>query len=127
MTCGCTQTAPGAMIQAKACTLPAVQSERAAMCLTCWQRRGDGTTGDLCGVTRLTIGAHVAGKACPKRKHPEGGLIRWLGVQWAGVPWPVRVWLHATSKLSAIDSLPGCGCVLAVKTLFQRLGHSESA
>jgi len=121
VTCGCTQTDPGAMIEAKACTLPAVQSERAAMCLTCWQRRGNGTTGDVCGLTRLTIGEHITRRACPKRKHPERGLIRWLGVLWLGVPWPIRVWLHATGRLSDVDALPGCGCVYAVKALSERL------
>lgn len=84
---------------------------RAAMCAFCV---GDSKECRPGLPVTLTITAH---SPCRKGWHPSaGGLVRFLGINWRGVPWPVRVWLWATRanhrEASAfVASLPGCGCV----------------
>lgn len=120
MTCGCQQSQPGEMIRAKSCTLPVIQSERAAMCLTCACREGTGSMADTCGVTGMFVATHILGKPCPRGRHPDAkGLVSAFGVKWRGVPMVDRVWLRATGQLSSIRALPQCGCWHRAKTFVE--------
>ena len=42
------------------------------------------------------------------------GVVRWLGVDWYGVPYPLRVVAWILWRIRPRD-LPGCGCVVALK------------
>ncbi len=79
-----------------------------------------------------------AGFACPIGKGPdEAGIVRWMGIRWRGVPWPVAAMLaddvmcgwfgHARPALRS--DMPGCGCVEVLKRWTERaaarLGWTE--
>ena len=49
------------------------------------------------------------------------GRCRWLGLWWAGVPYPIRLWLWAGRYLSSPSKLDGCGCVVPLKAAWLRL------
>lgn len=84
---------------------------RAAMCAYCV---GDSKECRPGLPVTLTISGH---SSCRKVWHPSaGGLVRFLGINWRGVPWPVRAWLWATrgnhrDPSAFVASMPGCGCV----------------
>lgn len=84
--------------------------DRAAICWACPHsrpRRGFCAKGGA-SIADLTIG----GEPCPLGKH-DGGA-------WIGVPWPVRVVIHALGGPHP-DEFAGCGCLRAVKSWLERL------
>lgn len=113
MGCGCTSKPAGPDLSA------------VAMCLVCPNRDGP---------IQCTIdGRPAIGRRCPLGRHPdEGGVIRWAGLEWYGVPYPVR-WairrrwfrrLVGGGASIASASLPGCGCYKPLKDL---LGFARAA
>jgi len=44
-----------------------------------------------------------------------------MGLDWRGVPWPVRVWLHVTGKITHPEALPECGCIDRLKRWTERM------
>lgn len=82
---------------------------RAAMCVACPRARAY----VICSVD----GRATRGRAlCPLGRFPDRlGLVRWLGLRWRGVPWPLRV---LDDDLAGV-SLPGCGCVDALKRAWE--------
>lgn len=109
--------------EALSVSLDVIQT-RAAMCELCPAAVG---SGEAARCREMVPGAMLAGTVrdpgavCPRGRWPDGrGLVRWLRVLWIGVPWPVRVWLHARGRISHPDALPGCGCLYALKRLIGR-------
>lgn len=47
------------------------------------------------------------------------GVMRWAGIDWYGVPYPVRLGLVRMGKLSHQSKLPGCGCVKVLKDAWE--------
>lgn len=108
MSCGCNakQTTDG------------VRRSRAAMCCVC---RWGGWNARTCRRDGASVSLRVRGKdaTCPRGWHTTDGLVRWMGLRWYGVPYPVRVVLavlaespHVSVKAAEFD---GCGCVKALK------------
>jgi hypothetical protein len=117
------------------------QSAAAAMCLVCPSaRRVRGVL--MCNASQANTLLHIRGKPCPEHRHPSpAGVVRWLGIDWYGVPYPVRLWLAHAPKaarrvvtllagspwhdrlaalarqqpLSKPSALPGCGCIKRLK------------
>ncbi|MEM7622632.1 MAG: hypothetical protein AAF235_05455 [Planctomycetota bacterium] len=115
MSCGCTRDyTPEQLIAAKA-----------TMCAVCrTPERGSGGV-QMCGAVPVEVrvlGARARPEAfaiakehtgvlwpgaffCPRDRHPMretiGGesvrIVRWLGLRWIGVPWPVRLWMLVRS------------------------------
>jgi len=109
MGCGCRQRP-----LAETASLPA---SRAAMCQTCRhaERNSDGGA-TACTLVQLTI-AHVVQSpdVCPIGRHPDAaGRVRWLGLEWLGVPEPIR-WRLVWALGREPRGLTGCGCLAAVK------------
>ena len=42
-------------------------------------------------------------------------LVRWAGVIWYGIPWPLRLRLARRWWPLTVRQLPGCGCIAALK------------
>lgn len=50
----------------------------------------------------------------PVRDYADDKLIvRWLGIQWIGVPMPLRWWLWL--RWENLPKMPGCGCIRWLK------------
>jgi hypothetical protein len=113
MSCGCSKDP----IYEKA-----MRATRGAMCVAC-----AGPDASTCPMTGSLVSLHVRGKPCPKGRHPNReGILTWLWVRWFGTPFPLRAWLW-TCHYSDRDwaafrwQLPGCGCVVALKTRWERM------
>lgn len=84
----------------------------AAMCLACPARDGE-----VCGVTGQPVALHVATSNCAwgggSRFVDGSGRVRWLGLNWLGVPMPLRwkVTRAAVALGVRVPRLPGCGCL----------------
>lgn len=91
------------------------------MCDTCL--RGAGPRGRVvgCGHAGEPVILYISGRVvCPWGKHPrKDGTIRWLGVRWHGVPYPLRlvVWARARTHPRP-SSFGGCGCVVELKSVW---------
>lgn len=90
------------------------------MCAAC-----AGLRTPACPRTGASVILHVKGKACPRGWHPDkDGIVRWLGVRWYGVPFPIRAYLYARlgqgSPEEYIGAFAGCGCVVALKDWYER-------
>jgi len=95
----------------------AVLQSTAGMCSACSKRAGT-----RCGVTGLETQHHRQSMHCPQRRFPDGsGRVRWMGVLWSGVPYPVRLWLVLLAKVERPEDFAGCGCLVAAKGLIARL------
>ena len=94
---------------------PSQRRSRAVMCDCC--KHSDGLQCRKSGFGALVIVS--APKAiCPIRRHPnENGVVRWLGIEWYGVPAPIR-W-RVKKHLSG--TLGGCGCIRRLKDLWVRI------
>lgn len=51
------------------------------------------------------------------------GFVRWLGVRWNGLPWPLRIALWACYRKrgwtwAKVRALPGCGCIARLKAIW---------
>ena len=92
-------------------------TSRAAMCQTCPNAQRN----KLGGATRCKIDGKsivyltTRENVCPIGRHPDAaGRVRWLGVEWLGVPEPLR-WLLTWQLKREPRNLDGCGCIKAVK------------
>jgi len=66
---------------------------------------------------RLTYDGHP----CPLGVHPDpDGIVRWFGLRWYGVPYPVRLAMVYDGQIKRAKDLPGCGCIVALKQLTER-------
>lgn len=94
-----------------------VRRARAVLCHSCvWASRERGQhrrwTAVGCTVSGKTVEHHVSSCApsCPKKKHPDmAGMVRWLWIEWYGVPKPLRWVVRPTGPV------PGCGCIKVLK------------
>jgi hypothetical protein len=106
------------------------------MCLDCpdYQTRHDGKRPiAYCGKARAdVVGLTAKGKTvlmmpCPRKRHPDAlGRVRWLGMFWYGVPYPMR--LRRSKRLARLFGVKpytrppaGCGCMAWAKTLWLKL------
>lgn len=116
MTCGCGPSQDFAQCQI-GFTSPMLQS-RAAMCVACPHRDGNG-----CGIGYIACTVQIAEGRCPAKRFPNGKmLVRWLGVNWRGVPMPLRwklAWMLRKNPMR--KKLPGCGCIDRLATYWEWL------
>ena len=104
--------------------------ERAAICRACPEALYHGWEAIGCTVSGRAIEDHVArGTPCPIGSHPgDGGITRWCGVTWYGVPFPVRVWARFTARTRpALSGWRGCGCVRWAKDWWIRLAGARTS
>jgi hypothetical protein len=101
MSCGCGSNVP-------------VSQAVAAMCHVCpWAEHGPSAWRD--GAVACTIdGKPMRGRTTCPRGVWSGGLIRWLGVKWRGVPMPIRWIMRAVYRIP-LRKWVGCGCLDRVK------------
>lgn len=70
---------------------------------------------------------YVMGEPCPRKKHPgEDGRVRWLGLKWEGVPYPVRFyvwfrWMRDKPMRAFVRAPQGCGCIAGLKTAWRSI------
>ena len=97
-----------------------------AMCAACPWR--DGGTCRKGGHT-LTAVAVAEGMLCPLGRHTtveRGGVVTWWWQRWHGVPEPVRAELSVRGvKLARGEPLPGCGCLVWLKSAAERAGVEQ--
>jgi hypothetical protein len=108
MSCGCRAT--------PTIDRAADERARAAMCHICEHARRDPFRPWEIGAVECRISGeptlwHIRTPqpTCPKGRHAP--LVRWLGVVWYGVPYPIRLALRRRLK----GMLPGCGCIKVIK------------
>lgn len=65
----------------------------------------------------VMTGAAMALSGFPRT--PAGGIVRWAGVDWYGVPYPLRLLLWKRGKITHPSRLPGCGCIRSVKDAWE--------
>lgn len=56
----------------------------------------------------------VGGVPCPLGRFDQAGVVRWMGVEWVGVPEPLR-WVLTWQLKRVPRNLEGCGCIKAIK------------
>lgn len=104
MSCGCKQP-----VSTGAATI-------AAMCQTCpaavRDKYGSAVECTYAKLQILTIA--TTGVPCPIGRFDSHGAIRWWGVEWIGVPEPLR-WVLTWKLKRSPRNLDGCGCIKAVK------------
>ena len=92
-------------------------ASRAAMCQTCRHAKR-AATGSAVACTingREVIALAHEPESCPAARHPDGeGRVRWIGLEWLGVPEPLR-WRLVWALGREPRGLVGCGCVAALK------------
>jgi len=119
MKCGCSQPADSVITCKRGPTL-AVHATRAAMCATCPERRADNSLG-TCEISGRAVVLHLNGEPCGLGRHPDaGGRVKWLGVLWRGVPFPLRLALQVRWPRRNPWRLPGCGCLDRLKAWVER-------
>lgn len=109
-----------------------------------------------CGCKQPTVGSGVAITSCavaalfpaacayvakgerpypPRWCHVDAdGSVRWLGVRWYGLPYPLRVflWIKYRDRWAwrHVRQLPGCGCIARLKDIWtgvrQWAGRNQS-
>lgn len=88
----------------------------AAMCASCPKNRLE-----VCTIDGEPITKHARGVQCPTGRYPEGGFVRWMFIKWIGVPYPIRIYLKVSGKITGVSKLPGCGCIKALRLfIFKR-------
>jgi hypothetical protein len=118
MACGCGKTNAGRTQASCGVALPIIYLERSAMCRACPERAGDGL--GTCGLAGKPVEVMIQRGGCPIWAFPIAGIVRWLGVRWRGVPYPIRLYLwvrHGTHPAK----WPGCGCLHVPKSLYERI------
>lgn len=88
------------------------------MCFGCEHADRKGLTVLSCEgvpiVHRITAGQ------CPLNRHPDpAGVVKWAGIRWLGVPYPLRLWawlMHP--KHPRPSSIRQCGCIKPLKELW---------
>lgn len=89
-------------------------STRAAMCQTCPHAvkvNGSAVQCTVSGMAVVTIAMTTV--PCPVHRFDDA-KVRWAGVEWLGVPEPLR-WLLTWQLKREPRNLDGCGCIKAVK------------
>ena len=105
MACGCSKPDPSLLLSA-------------AMCGACCSL-------DRPGMVVCTIdGKPSLSRPCPIGKHDRDGKIEWMGLEWYGMPYPIR-WAYRRAwfrrllglKNPRLANLPanGCGCYVGLK------------
>jgi hypothetical protein len=92
-------------------------ASRAAMCQTCRHAKRSATGSAVaCTINgREVIALAHEPESCPAARHPDGeGRVRWIGLEWLGVPEPLR-WRLVWALGREPRGLVGCGCVAALK------------
>ncbi len=115
MTCASCGSSPDAAM---------VRRARAVICHTClWvEHSTDGPwtgVGVLCTISGKPVEQHIQSCApsCPRKRHPDQtGMVRFMGMEWYGVPRFLR-WVLA-GRLTG--TVPGCGCHARLKRLWLR-------
>jgi len=79
-----------------------------------------------CPLTQAKIDFHINGLLCPRGWHPDKrGRVRWARLSWAGVPFPIRLYLYLRDgegdPAQWVARFTGCGCVRAIKAAWLRL------
>jgi hypothetical protein len=114
---------PGALVtppKRSAETVAAIRRGRAIMCHVCiYAEHGADAWGKgavACTISGRPVAEHIrdAKPTCPRKRH--GAIVRWMGVRWFGVPHPIRV----TMRHKLTGPVPGCGCIVALKTRWER-------
>lgn len=112
MGCGCGNS--------KRVSLP-VWVEQAAMCRVCPESNGSLLRSPTrCGLSGLDLRDHVLRVSCPLGSVRPKGVVWWLGTEWIGVPYPVRLFVWwAGSRHYRPGSWRGCGCARLPKALYR--------
>lgn len=112
MSCGC---APGSSRQDNAV--------RAMMCAACPERHGV----TICTANGRSLASNIKENTCPLNSFPRNGQVAWGGLQWWGVPapirWAARTWLGRAilGGIPRPGTLPGCGCIVPLKAAWERI------
>ena len=81
---------------------------RQGVCFGCTNRTGDSCEG-------VPIDIRINGRTCPMNRF-RGDTVWWAGLEWYGVPFPLRVWAWAMHAKHPKPSLfAGCGCLVELK------------
>lgn len=85
----------------------------------------------ICTINGDTIGyreLHQPQRTCPLKRWPdESGKVRWLGMKWRGLPWPLRIRIALEAAVRSFRKrmeetrYPGCGCHDRIKSLIERI------
>lgn len=87
------------------------------MCQTCRHAKRSATGSAVaCTINgREVIALAHEPESCPTARHPDGeGRVRWFGLEWHGVPEPLR-WRLVWALGREPRGLVGCGCVTSLK------------
>lgn len=94
----------------------------AAMCALC---RHGGPHAERCRVDEAAVIVRINSRSCPLGRHPDNdGLVRWAGLRWRGVPYPLR---RRAARFTRTGRLPGCGCLDAPKRIVENLWRKVAA
>lgn len=101
------------LIDGGCCAIGAVHQPSVGTCARCASFTG----GDL-----QALRTYVAVRISPPIEHVahDGGIVRWLGVDWFGVPMPIRLWRQWFFEPSPEGGYPGCGCIVWLKHILDR-------
>jgi len=117
MSCGCAQPIPGTVCRVrKGIDLPIRTMERFAMCAACPSLS---PCGQSCTIDGRPVTEHARQGKCERGRFPtKAGRVRWFGLDWIGVPYPIRLYLRAR-RGADVSKFPGCGCVRRLKTVWR--------
>lgn len=51
----------------------------------------------------------------PDTMRPVVHVHRWLGIDWIGKPFPLRLRLRRSWPFVGVEDAPGCGCIMVLK------------
>lgn len=104
------------------CTSTVDLRSRAAMCHTCIYAE-HAPNAFVGGAISCTIEGGKLLEKCPKGKFGESaGVVKWLGLEWYGVPYPIRLALWICHpKHPKPSGFTGCGCLKVVKDWWKNL------
>ena len=119
----------GPVAAARTCNCEATKAmrrTRRGMCVACNGNRL------RCPRSGAMVHLHIQGQPCPRGWHPDKrGRVRWLGLLWSGVPYPMRhylAWRVGPVKriarggwLGFVRSFAGCGCIRPAKAAWLKL------
>lgn len=112
MPCGCSNVNASAM------------RDQAAVCHFC-PIAEHAPNAFVTGAVACTIGGRIAVE-CPRKYFDGSGVVRWLGVRWYGLPYPLRLMLWAFHpKHPRPSSYSGCGCLVWARDLWERAVSSS--
>lgn len=88
------------------------------MSCSCGGRSGGGDVAGRISDAAMTL-VLWGERARVRRYADRRGVVRWLGVEWYGVPYPLRIVLRILWRIPP-RRLPGCGCIKPLKDLLTR-------